>query len=96
MILPEFAALPPYLSPIRSLQAGKPWQPYVHSLSKFRVLSRAIPISQPSNSASKPTTARSGLEGTVGSFYQKQMAQEVVRRLDGVQGIENQLQVSWS
>ncbi|WP_146451967.1 BON domain-containing protein [Bythopirellula polymerisocia] len=36
------------------------------------------------------------LEGTVGSFYQKQMAQEVVRRLDGVQGIENQLQVSWS
>ena len=35
------------------------------------------------------------LEGTVGSFYQKQMAQELVRRLDGVQKIENQLQVSW-
>ncbi len=35
------------------------------------------------------------LEGTVGSFYQKQMAQELLRRVDGVQQIENQLQVSW-
>jgi osmotically-inducible protein OsmY len=35
------------------------------------------------------------LEGTVGSFYQKQMAQELLRRVDGVQRIENQLQVSW-
>lgn len=35
------------------------------------------------------------LEGTVGSFYQKQMAQELVRRIDGVDTVENQLQVSW-
>lgn len=35
------------------------------------------------------------LEGTVGSFYQKQMAQELLRRVDGVERIENQLQVSW-
>ncbi len=35
------------------------------------------------------------LEGTVGSFYQKQMAQELVRRVDGVETVENQLQVSW-
>ncbi len=35
------------------------------------------------------------LEGKVGSFFQKQMAQEIVRRLDGVQCIENQLQVNW-
>ncbi len=35
------------------------------------------------------------LEGTVGSFYQKQMAQEIVRRVDGVETVENQLQVSW-
>jgi osmotically-inducible protein OsmY len=35
------------------------------------------------------------LEGTVGSFHQKQMAQEVLRRVDGVERIENQLQVSW-
>ena len=36
------------------------------------------------------------IEGTVGSFFQKQMAQEVVLRLDGVERIENQLQVSWT
>ena len=36
------------------------------------------------------------IEGTVDSFFQKQMAQEVVLRLDGVQQIENQLQVCWS
>jgi osmotically-inducible protein OsmY len=36
------------------------------------------------------------IEGTVGSFFQKQMAQEVVLRLDGVEQIENQLQVSWT
>lgn len=35
------------------------------------------------------------LHGTVGSFYQKQMAQELLRRVDGVERIENQLQVSW-
>ena len=33
------------------------------------------------------------LQGTVRSFYQKQMAQETVRRIDGVEQIENQLQV---
>lgn len=35
------------------------------------------------------------LEGTVGTFFQKQMAQELVRRVDGVERIENQLQVNW-
>ncbi|MCG8448775.1 MAG: BON domain-containing protein [Pirellulales bacterium] len=35
------------------------------------------------------------LEGTVGSFFQKQMAQELVRRVDGVERVENQLQVNW-
>jgi len=36
------------------------------------------------------------LEGTVSSFYHKQMAQELVRRLDGVEQVENQLQVNWA
>lgn len=36
------------------------------------------------------------IEGTVGTFFQKQMAQEAVRRLDGVERVVNQLQVSWS
>ncbi|HMO84946.1 MAG TPA: BON domain-containing protein [Lacipirellulaceae bacterium] len=35
------------------------------------------------------------LEGAVRSFFQKQMAQEVIRRLDGVERIENCLQVTW-
>lgn len=35
------------------------------------------------------------LQGTVSTFHQKQMAQELLRRVDGVERIENQLQVSW-
>jgi len=35
------------------------------------------------------------LRGVVPSYYQKQMAQEALRRLDGVHQIENLLEVSW-
>jgi osmotically-inducible protein OsmY len=35
------------------------------------------------------------LSGVVGSFFQKQMAQEALRRIEGVESIENQLQVHW-
>jgi osmotically-inducible protein OsmY len=35
------------------------------------------------------------LRGTVKSYYHKQMAQEVLRRVDGVRRIENQLEVDW-
>ena len=35
------------------------------------------------------------LRGTVASYYQKQMAQETLRKLDGVEEIENHLQVHW-
>lgn len=35
------------------------------------------------------------LRGTVSSYYQKQMAQEALRRLKGVDQIENQLEVNW-
>ncbi|MGE0608034.1 MAG: BON domain-containing protein [Pirellulales bacterium] len=35
------------------------------------------------------------LKGTVSSYYQKQMAQEAVRRVHGVCAVENQLQVAW-
>jgi osmotically-inducible protein OsmY len=35
------------------------------------------------------------LHGVVSSFFQKQMAQEVLRRIDGVAAIENHLEVSW-
>lgn len=36
------------------------------------------------------------LHGDVGTFFEKQMAQEVVRRIDGVQQVENLLQVAWA
>ena len=35
------------------------------------------------------------LEGAVRSFFHKQMAQELIRRVDGVERIENCLQVKW-
>lgn len=36
------------------------------------------------------------LKGSVTTFFQKQMAQESIRRIDGVQQIENLLQVNWA
>jgi hypothetical protein len=36
------------------------------------------------------------LRGEVASYYQKQIAQEAVRRLCGVAAIDNQLHVNWS
>lgn len=36
------------------------------------------------------------LRGVVGTYYQKQMAQETLRSIEGVHQIENLLQVHWS
>jgi osmotically-inducible protein OsmY len=36
------------------------------------------------------------LTGVVQSYYQKQMAQESLRRVQGVERIENQLEVNWA
>jgi len=35
------------------------------------------------------------LQGRVSSFFQKQMAQETLKRMDGVERILNQLEVEW-
>jgi len=35
------------------------------------------------------------IHGQVGTFFEKQMAQETVRRLDGVERVENLLEVNW-
>lgn len=35
------------------------------------------------------------LRGVVGSYYQKQMAQELLRTIEGVRAIDNQLEVNW-
>ena len=36
------------------------------------------------------------LSGSVKSFFQKQMAQEVIRRVEGVEEIDNCLEVLWA
>ena len=36
------------------------------------------------------------LRGTVRTYYEKQMAQEVVRRIDGVDEVDNLVEVSWT
>jgi osmotically-inducible protein OsmY len=36
------------------------------------------------------------LKGNVRSFFQKQMAQEGIRRIDGVEMIDNLLEVNWT
>lgn len=36
------------------------------------------------------------LRGVVNSYFQKQMAQESLRRIDGVDEIENELTVTWA
>ena len=36
------------------------------------------------------------LSGVLGSFYHKQLAQEAVRRLDGVQRVTNEIDVTYS
>ncbi|MEM6331031.1 MAG: BON domain-containing protein [Planctomycetota bacterium] len=35
------------------------------------------------------------IHGNVGTFFEKQMAQEAVRRIDGVDRVENLLEVNW-
>ena len=58
------------------------------------VLDRSPYISQ-NQVQIEASAGRVRLEGTVGTFYQKQMAQELARRVDGVERVENQLQVNW-
>lgn len=36
------------------------------------------------------------LHGEVRTFFQKQMAQELLRSVNGVKSIENQIQVDWA
>jgi osmotically-inducible protein OsmY len=36
------------------------------------------------------------MQGVVKSYFQKQMAQETVRRVEGVEEVENCLEVTWA
>jgi osmotically-inducible protein OsmY len=41
-------------------------------------------------------SGRVTLQGSVRSFFEKQMAQEALRKIEGIESIENQLEVTWS
>lgn len=36
------------------------------------------------------------IQGSVESYFEKQMAQEALRKIKGIESIENQLEVIWS
>ena len=44
----------------------------------------------------KTKQGRVVINGTVDSFFEKQMAQEALRNIEGIEQIENHLEVSWS
>lgn len=46
--------------------------------------------------ASETSEGHVVLRGTVGSFYQKQMAQESLRAIDEIETIANELEVHWN
>jgi osmotically-inducible protein OsmY len=60
----------------------------LHALNESPYLSRR-------NLRFETSEGRVVLHGTVASYYQKQMAQEAIRRVEGVAEIHNQLEVAW-
>ena len=44
----------------------------------------------------KTKQGRVVINGTVDSFFEKQMAQEALRRIEGVKSIENNLEATWN
>jgi osmotically-inducible protein OsmY len=70
--------------------APRPLSEKIHEalISNPHVPSRAVHI--------EAADGRVVLKGSVRSFFQKQMAQEAIRRIDGVQQIDNLLEVNWA
>jgi osmotically-inducible protein OsmY len=57
---------------------------------------RQSPHLQSHNLRFEASEGRVTLRGQVNSWYQKQMAQETLLRLEGIDCVENQLEVCWS
>jgi osmotically-inducible protein OsmY len=57
---------------------------------------RQNPYLQSRNLRFEMSEGRVTLHGQVSSWYQKQMAQESLLRLDGIDRVENQLEVCWA
>ena len=69
----------------------------ISNLLEHRV-HRAIeqnPYIAPKTLRFETSEGRVTLRGRVGSFFQKQMAQEAIRRVAGVEEITNEVEVCW-
>jgi osmotically-inducible protein OsmY len=44
----------------------------------------------------RTTEKRVVIEGTAQTYFEKQMAQEALREIEGIESIENQVEVVWS
>ena len=76
---------------------------HVENMNEMAVLNQRVSTALSSNPylpAHELTFAadegRITLTGRVESFYQKQMAQEAVRHVEGVEQIDNLLEVDWA
>jgi osmotically-inducible protein OsmY len=70
-----------------------PARPLFEQIHEALVSSPHVPIREVRVEAAE---GRVVLKGCVRSFFQKQMAQEAIRRIDGVESIENLLEVNWA
>lgn len=67
----------------------------VHLADRVSSALRKSPYIQARNLRFEANEGHVTLRGQVTSWYQKQMAQETLLRLDGVDRVENQLEVCW-
>lgn len=66
---------------------------FIHTLNSALV---ASPYIQGQPVRVESDRGRVVVRGRVGSYYQKQMAQEALLRVEGVEALENQLEVHWA
>ena len=64
-------------------------------LEKVSTALRDNPHIQSRNLRFEAAEGKVTLRGKVASWYQKQMAQESLMRLDGISGVANELEVCW-
>ena len=91
--MPSFHAVLPV--PLMSLETSpaEPGGPSLHKLVEGALV--ANPYLSRRQLRFETAEGRVVLSGTVASYFQKQMAQEIVRRIDGVREVENCLEVNW-
>lgn len=86
-------------NPLEPPRAGRPRRPLMQPhLPLEELVTDALARSPHVNERRLYFEAGEGrvvLRGTVGSYYQKQMAQEALRCLEGLAEIENALEVAW-